>query len=703
MSFITEYSIWFILLCFLLGLLFSFALYWRDQHISELKKWLQWLLAGIRFLFISFLAFLLLGPLLKTVFNEVEKPVIIVAQDNSASILIGSDTAYIKGDFKNQMVYLIAELRADYEVNTFSFGETVKEKMDFTYSEKQTDISMLFSDLYNVYSNRNVGAIIIASDGIFNKGVNPKYSSELKKLNAPLYVVAMGDTSIRRDVAITGVRYNRLAYLGNTFPIEIDIEARRCSGENSKLTIVRDEKEIYTEKIDFIGNSALINIPIQIEAENEGIQRYTITIEPLEHEVTAGNNRWDIYIDVLDSRQKILILANSPHPDIASFVQAIASNDNYEVQEKLVNEYDGSVLRNSKHFEQYNLIILHQLPSLKHPLKEFFSTIKGSSVPLLTIIGSQTDLKAFNGRKAGVTITGARAKFNEVTPENVDEFSLFKIESDHLATISKLPPLLAPFGTYKADVGTSSLFNQKIGVVATQKPLMIFNGRGETKSAVITGEGLWRWQLHDVKMNGDHAIFDNLILKIVQYLSVKVNKSKFRIISKNNVNENQPLTFEAEVYNDSYDLINDGEVSMVIKDEEGNNFPYTFSKRMNSFKLDAGIFPVGEYKYEATTRVGAKVYQETGELSVSPILVESVSTIANHKLLSNLASAHDGKMVLASALNTIAEMISNRTDVTSISYSTMHLREMINLKWIFYVVLAFISLEWFLRKRNGTY
>ena len=204
-------------------------------------------------------------------------------------------------------------------------------------------------------------------------------------------------------------------------------------------------------------------------------------------------------------------------------------------------------------------------------------------------------------------------------------------------------------------------------------------------------------------MNGNHEIYNNLISKIVQYLSVRVNKSKFRIISKNNFIENEPLSFEAEVYNESYDLINDGEVSMTITDEGGNKFPYAFSKSKNSFRLDAGIFPVGEYEYEATTRVGDKVYNAGGELSVSPILVESISSIANHKLLASLASEHDGEMVLNSELKTVVEKIKARTDIASVSYSSMHLREMINLKWIFYIVLTFISLEWFLRKRNGTY
>ena len=48
----------------------------------------------------------------------------------------------------------------------------------------------------------------------------------------------------------------------------------------------------------------------------------------------------------------------------------------------------------------------------------------------------------------------------------------------------------------------------------------------------------------------------NWLAKIVQYLSVKSwIKSFFRVFTKKIINENEPIEFTAEVYNQSYELV----------------------------------------------------------------------------------------------------------------------------------------------------
>ncbi|MEZ4950467.1 MAG: hypothetical protein R2784_13925 [Saprospiraceae bacterium] len=48
-----------------------------------------------------------------------------------------------------------------------------------------------------------------------------------------------------------------------------------------------------------------------LEANQSGVQRYRILVNSVNGEVTTGNNVQDIFIDVLDARQKILIVANA--------------------------------------------------------------------------------------------------------------------------------------------------------------------------------------------------------------------------------------------------------------------------------------------------------------------------------------------------------------------------------------------------------
>jgi hypothetical protein len=292
---------------------------------------------------------------------------------------------------------------------------------------------------------------------------------------------------------------------------------------------------------------------------------------------------------------------------------------------------------------------------------------------------------------------------NDALPVISKDFSLFTI-SDALRNYSqKFAPLQCPFGNYKINSSASVLFDQKIGLVETQQPLMLFTQTGERKTGIICGEGIWRWRLQDFAEHNNQLIFNELIDKTVQYLSAKIDKSFFRIICKNNFYENESVEFEAEVYNDSYELINDPEVSVVITNEDAKKFPFTFNKTSNVYRLDAGNFPVGNYRYEAKVKVGTKIYAEKGEFIVAALQVEKTNTIADHQLLYSLAKKSGGEMVYPNQLGKLAELLNGREDIKPVSHSEKKLSDMINLKWIFFLLLSLISLEWFMRKVNGAY
>src|SRR4051812_46922227 len=87
-SFIPGYPWWFLLFCIAAGVLFAYLLYGRKPfifHEKENKYW-KYILAGMRFLSTTLIAFLLLSLLIKSKKTEEEKPVILLLQDNSSSL-----------------------------------------------------------------------------------------------------------------------------------------------------------------------------------------------------------------------------------------------------------------------------------------------------------------------------------------------------------------------------------------------------------------------------------------------------------------------------------------------------------------------------------------------------------------------------------------------------------------------------------------
>lgn len=690
MNIITEYPIWLSVLCVITGAIYSIILYRKDKRLTDVSMFVRRSMSVLRFLSISLLAFFLLSPLIKHISRRVEKPVIIIAQDNSESILIGKDTAFIKSEYKLQMKQLTEELSDKYDVRLYSFSDQITEQRSFDsilYDEKQTDISMFLNELETRYANKNVGALILASDGIYNKGANPVYTSE--KLKYPIYAIALGDTTIKNDLLVAKVDHNRLAYLGNQFPLEINITAQKLSGKSATLTISKSGQTLFSQQININSESFSTTVPVYLDAKETGLQHYRVMLTSLPDEVSTANNFKDIYIEVLDARQKILLLSDAPHPDVAAIKQSLENNQNYEVESYLADNFDKSV-------NKYNLVILHSLPNNKNSIPKLIKEITENTTPVWIFTGASSFLKN------GFSYTTAQ-KTNDVEPLLDPDFPLFTISDELRTAVKDFPAVSCPFGMSQTAENANVLFFQRIGVVDTKTPLMQFFVQNENKMAIFNGEGIWRWKLQDYAVNNSHQLFDEFVFKTVQYLSVKMDKSFFRIITKNNFLENENIELEAELYNESYELINDPEVSVNVINKENKKYPFVFSKTNNAYRLNAGVFPVGEYKYQAQVKVGSKLHTQSGSFTVAPLQVELTNTTADHQMLYTIAKKHQGQMVYPRNIGSLIDLLNQREDIKSISYSEKKLDDLINLKWIFFLILFLLSLEWFMRKRNGAY
>lgn len=695
MSIITEYPVWFIVICLLAGAIYSGALYTKDRLNRHFTKPLIVLLAAARFVVVSTVAFFLLNPLIKTLEREVEKPIVVIAQDASESIVVGKDSAFYKGEYLDQLRDISQQLSGDYELRNYTFGEGVNSGIDSVrYDHKYSDFSDLLDEIYNRYTNRNLGAIVIGTDGLYNKGTNPVYA--YRKLNVPVYTVAMGDTTPQRDVLIKDVAHNRLAYLGNKFPLEVVTEAREAGGEEVQLKVSRDGKTLFNEKLEIDDNSFFKTIPITLEANETGLQRYRVSISTIENEVTTVNNVKDIFIDVLDSRQNVLLLAAAPHPDLGALSQSISSNDNYEVTSTLSKEFEGDL-------SEYDLIVFHQLPDGTDRANKSISAALKANVPSLFVWGGQTSFSNFNELNTGFSLNNFNRSFRDVGATPAPGFSLFKLDEEVTGIFSDFPPLKVPFGDASASPGVSPLVYQSIGAVQTEMPLIGFNKTGETKVGVIAGEGIWRWQLFSFMRNQSNEQFNQLVNQTVQYMASKEDRTYFRVSGETDLLENERATFEAELYNKSYELVNEPDVTITISDEEDKEYPFTFSKSGDAYSLDAGTLPVGNYSYVARTSLNGEQYTERGEFSVSPIQLELANTRANHQLLYNFASENNGEMLYPDQLEELPEMIKNKKEIVSVSYEQKLLTDLINKKWILALLLGLLAMEWLLRKRNGAY
>jgi hypothetical protein len=308
-----------------------------------------------------------------------------------------------------------------------------------------------------------------------------------------------------------------------------------------------------------------------------------------------------------------------------------------------------------------------------------------------------------NAQKTGLIIRQSGDKTDEASPIVANDFTLFTVSEEFRNLAKDLPALMVPFGDYSSGNSLNPLLYQQIGSVPTKKPLLMFNTASDPKTGLIAGEGIWRWRLTNFLHSGNHNAFNEMVDKIIQYLSVKEDRGHFRVNNKSSFRENETIEFDAEVYNDSYELINEPEVKLTITNAENKSYPFTFSRTEHAYHINAGLFPVGEYRFKADVKVGEKPYQKTGAFTVTPVNVEAINLVADHQLLYSLAAKHDGKMLYPGQLEQLRTLLKQREDVKKVTYSKRSYNDLVNLFWVFLLITGLLSAEWFIRKLYGAY
>jgi hypothetical protein len=680
---------WWVPVCLILGILYAWLLYRQPVNLG--KNFRLWL-AVLRALLVFVIAMLLVSPLVKTIKYDPQKPLVLIAQDNSSSINTFKPAGFNSTQFVNDLAKLKQQLGDKYDVQEFNFSKDLSNGLSDKFSGKQTDIAGALQQLNNRFVNQNIGALVLATDGLYNQGNDPQY--EAKNIKTSIYTIALGDTIAKRDLLIGNVNYNKTAFLGNDFEIEVLAAAYQSKGENMHLTVTEDGRQVFTQTIPVTSADFKKIVPIKLTADKKGLRKYSISITPVKNELSTQNNTETIYVDVLDARQKVLVVYRSPHPDITVIKQAIETNKNFEVKTVLLADIAGIKLAD------YSLVILYQIPAGEYaPLKNF---ITKSKIPVWYILGSQTDLQAFNGEQNSVKISAGRSESQEVLALPETGFSAFTLSDSSRKKIAIMPPLLAPFGSYGTAANTAVLLKQKIGAVATTYPLLAFADDAGHRTAILTGEGLWRWQLAEYQNYGNRNATDELLSQTVQYLTANANRQRFRVYPARNVfDEGENVILNAELYNDALELINTPDVRIELKNQAGKNYSFLFSRSGQSYQLDAGTLPIGEYSYNATTQNGPQRFSAAGQLTIKPLNLETRQSAANHQIINTIAKQSGGQMLYPNQISQLADLIRKNDNIKTVVYEDKHYSDIIDVKWIFILILLLLSAEWFLRKREG--
>lgn len=678
-----------------LGLVFAFTLYFREKKFSEKPRYLTYGLIILRFLSATLIALFLLEPFFKSTTEEVKNPVLIIAQDASSSIDKAHDEQQLE-EIRSQIDQLISQNVDKYDIESIHFGSGIKSGLSDSFSFAASNFDQVFQFTRDQFQGLPKVGMVLVSDGIYNLGKNPLYRPDI---NYPVYSVALGDTLKQSDVAIKNVFYNPIAFLDDSLSILFDVSAYGYSASQSQVFF----QEIINGKANTLKKQNLVisskdyfkSLNFNTLAGKAGTRHFRITVSPLPNERITQNNTRDIFIDVIDSRITVQIVADHPHPDITALRQTLEKNKNYEVSVGFIDK--------PVDLTEADLVVLHNLPSYNNQAKQVFDEIRQKSIPHLIIMASTTNMAMINNIQDIININGTTGNTNQAQAIVDQDFSAFELDAGTVRELTIMPPLTVPYGEFEIQGNSKTLLRQKIGAVNTNYPLLSFRDSDGLKTALLLGEGIWKWRLNEFGRNGNQNAFDQLIFKTMQYLALKEDKRQWQVkLDKNVWNENERIQFKAILYNDNYEPVNDTEAKLIINNQNGQQFDFLFTRKKDHYVLDAGFLPEGDYRYTATNRTLSETLEYTGNFIVKSLQVELTNLEARHDVLHQLAESTGGNVYYPDNITDLTKELAENK-VQSVIFSTERYIGLLNLKWLFFVILVLLSLEWFLRRFHGAY
>ena len=669
-------TIFYIVIALLLSLSVAFFQYFYKTKSTPKIHILLFFLKTISFFL---LLLLLINPKIKKTSLVNKKPVLAVLVDNSKSIQFFKEDKKIKEFTSNiEKNKLLLE---KFDVKKFSFGSTLNLLDSLSFKENKTNISKAILSLNELNSNK-IAPILLLTDG--NQTIGNNY--EFINSKQPVFPVVFGDTLKYKDLKINQLNVNKYSYIKNEFPVEVLLNYKGKENVSSQFSIFSNGKVVFTKKVQFSATEKSKTILANLTANKEGVQYYTAAIRKITNEKNTKNNTKNFSVEVLNEQTKILILTAVLHPDIGALKKSIESNKQRSVAVFLIDKF-------KKQLTDYELVILYQPTTI---FTSIITEIKKRKRNYFFISGTNTDWNFINKQQLGFT----KKAINQI--ENYEgiykEGFLTFLQKD--IGFNQFSPLKDKFGEIVISKEHQKLLLQNINGLQTQQPLLATFEYDNQKSAVLFGEGIWKWRAASFLNLNSFKDFDEFTGNLVQYLASNKKLNRLEVNAASLYLANTTIKIAAFYRDKNYKFDARANLEITITNtasKEVTKLP--FSLVNNAYQAEIENLAFGNYTYKVSVK--NQNLNKFGRFKITAYQIEKQFINANNDKLEKLANITGGKLFYKNQLDALTkELIENKNFYTT-QKSIVTTQNLIDWKWILFFVIGLFSLELFIRKYYG--
>ncbi len=262
------------------------------------------------------------------------------------------------------------------------------------------------------------------------------------------------------------------------------------------------------------------------------------------------------------------------------------------------------------------------------------------------------------------------------------------------------PPLKSEFGTIEFVAPNAIILYKTVNGITTNLPMLSTFEIDNTKHALLSGEGIWRWRAQTYLDTERFVGFDNFMNKLVQYLSSNKKRKRINIDYKSFYNGNDDVTITAQYFNKNYEF--DAEASLGInlknKDDDTireiplllNNGNYT----VDLSGIEAGL-------YDFTIKNNSETVSASGNFQILDYNVEQQFLNADVEKLKTIADKSGGQHFFSEQSDLLINNLLGDKRYGTIQKSTKNIVPLVDWKYLLGLIALSLFVEWFIRKYNG--
>ena len=667
-----------------------FCAWWQYRKQIDFGLGIRFFLGGIRALVYFLCGLLLLNPLLRYFRENILPPATVILVDNSRSVQLATRPDSLLAFRKNLMLLKEKLEKTGSQVFLEDLNTAAGNPDSIRFRNESSNLEAAVRRIRESFEGQNLNQIILASDGIINQG------SDLQDLSPAfrMHCIGLGNPRQSKDLKIKEIRFNKTAYLGNQFPISVEAAG---SGLRSGLVAVSlsENGRLLEKRQISLSPVGLANTVFMVKADKKGMHEYRIELDAQEGEITLENNKRVVFVEVATSRQKVLLLASCPHPDLKAIRSALESLDQIELQ-TCVGGLDAF------RSEPFNLVILHQLPDKSGTFNQQVSRIlEGSGTAVWLISTAFTDFSRLRTAAAAwLNVQGGGGQVEESGNQFDENFQGFQYGEEDRKVLSALPPVKTPGASYSWKGASETIIRQMIGRVATPTAMFSVQNGANARRAIFWGDGLWLWRLNNYARNENTVAVDQLIQKTVLLL-LSQSRKKPLLVNGNSDEyaESEIPSFRIETFNELMEPVYDQKVRFSISGTSGKSGDYQFVTSRGNPVFKTQSLPPGAYHYTASCRIDGKEVSEEGNFIIRAFDLETRDLTANHALLQGLSRKGKGLFTGISGMLQLAS--ASEVPAPLIEFTEWN-ENLLGLKTLLAILLGLLCLEWFLRKYSGS-